>query len=213
MNAIAAYDALEQMARLLGVSLKDVGDITHEYEKQLSRFAFQGYEGLMDATDLARAHRALIRTLAPKAYTEGMKAGGIEDATEMDDDDRAAIAEWVTGQLEFVRSFAKDAVAAKLNAEKRNAIQDRVGTWAQSMQTLGDLGRASAQGNAMGTWKYGDTEHCDTCRALNGQRKRLKTWIRQGLIPQQPGSTSLDCGGWNCQCKIIDDRGRQLLPA
>ena len=212
MNAPAALAALETMAHLLGVSLKDVSDITDEYEKQLSRFAFQAYEGLMDKTDLARAHRALIRTLAPRAYKEGLKAGGV-DETEMDEEDQAAIAEWVASQLDFVREFSKDAVAAKLNANARNAIQDRVGLWAQSMQTLGDLGRASAQGNAMGTWKYGDTEHCDTCRALNGQRKRLKTWIRQGIIPQQPGSTALDCGGWNCQCTIRDDKGRQLLPA
>lgn len=212
MNLAVASNALKEMAHIVNVSSKEVGEIVDEYETQLSRFATQASEGLMDALDMARAHRALIRTLAPKAYSEGLRVGGLDDA-DMDDDDKAAIAEWIDNQLAHVRSFAKDAVGAKLNAQARAAIQDRVTLWAHALQTLGDLGRASAQGNAMGTWKYGETEHCDTCRALNGQRKRLKTWIRQGLIPQEPGSTSLDCGGWNCQCRIIDDRGRVLLPA
>jgi hypothetical protein len=35
--------------------------------------------------------------------------------------------------------------------------------------------------------------------------------LDKGYIPQQPGSETLACGGWNCDCQIVDDDGERLL--
>ena len=51
-------------------------------------------------------------------------------------------------------------------------------------------------------WVYGDTDHCDTCAALNGVVATAQEWEDSGYHPQQPPNESLDCGGWRCQCYL-----------
>ena len=51
-------------------------------------------------------------------------------------------------------------------------------------------------------WVYGETEHCETCRQLNGIVARATEWQRIGVRPQNAPNGLLDCGGWNCQCAI-----------
>lgn len=212
MNLLLAFAALEQMAKLAGVTTKSVDEIVAEYDDMLTKAARIGFRNQTNEREISLAHKDMLRALAPQVYFEGMLQGGVEQ-TEADDDDRQAIADWIADQSQYTLGLAQAIMDAKKDKPLQEQVYARIDKWLLALRALGAQGYASAQGNAMGTWKYGETEHCDTCRALNNQRKRLKTWVKQGLIPQQPGSVTLDCGGWNCLCKIVDDKGNQLLPA
>ncbi len=192
-------------------TVKSVKTIASQYERQLTRFVREASEHTMDATDMARAHRALLRTMGPDAYVEGLKAGGV-DESEMDVTDQVQIDAWLKEQLSSVNGFAKDAYAAGTNAVARKEVTDRVGFWVSALESLAGYGRMSAQENAMTTWKLGKTkEHCSDCYKLNGQRHRLKWFKSQGFIPREPGSKELACGGWRCDCRLVDDRGRKVI--
>lgn len=195
--------------------LRSVKEVTTEYDVQLTKFVNQAFAGDMSALDLARAHRALIRTLGPRAFAEGLREGGVnpDDSAEgLDAEDQDAIDEWVTAQVTFVREFAKAAVDAGDDRPKRIDVLARVLKWIDAMRSLGAQGKMSAQRNALGTWEFGDTEdHCDSCSRLAGQRHRVKWFRSKGFIPREPGSETLECGGWNCDCRIVGDDGRRLI--
>jgi hypothetical protein len=202
-----------------GVTEKSVSGIVLDFKTRLTSFAVEAFEGKMDKIDLQRAMRALLKQDASEVYIEGMIEGGFESEEDaranMDEPDTSAIKDWYTTQSAFVGEFAKAAVAARTADDRTGAQQsifNRCDLWAQSLDSLGGLGRASAQANKPGTWKLGKTEeHCETCAQLNGQRHRVKWFISRGYLPRQPGSEMLECGGWNCDCSIVSDDGELIL--
>jgi hypothetical protein len=190
---------------------RSVGEVVRTYRDQLTNFVHEALNGSMDALDMRRAHNALVRQLGPQSYIEGLREGGIP-AEEMDAEDKAEIQEWVTGQLEHVNQFAADAVAARGDDGKRAGIMSRLDMWVAAMSTIGGLGLMSSKRNVMGTWHLGPTEeHCRTCPGLNKKRHRLSWYKSRGLIPREPGSTTLECHGYNCQCFVSDDEGNRLI--
>lgn len=196
---------------------RTIAQVVGTYRDQLTNFVHEALNGSMDALDLRRAHREMIRRLGPSAYTEGLREGGVP-AEELDAADRRAITEWMTGQFAHVNKFAADAVAARGDDGKRANIMTRLGMWVESMQTLGGMGLMSAQKNRMGTWYLGPTEkHCITkngrigCANLHGKRHRLSWFLSRGLIPRQPGSAILGCQGFMCLCEIRGDDGTKLI--
>lgn len=49
-------------------------------------------------------------------------------------------------------------------------------------------------------WRLGNTvRHCADCLRLNGQVHTADEWRRAGIRPQSP---DLECGGWNCDCRL-----------
>ena len=49
-------------------------------------------------------------------------------------------------------------------------------------------------------WRLGNTrEHCADCLRLDGQVHTADEWRRAAIRPQSP---NLECGGWNCDCRL-----------
>jgi hypothetical protein len=196
-----------------------VNEVLHEYHDQLTNFVYETLNGHMTVIDFRRSHKALIRMMAMDAFSEGMREGGIADPQSwMDDYERESVKAWIADQVGYVDNFA-DAVAAAKSADERKAIIARVDLWVDALRSLGTQGEMSAKGNLPGTWEYDpNKEHCQahdgrvSCAWLNGQRHRLKWFLSKGYIPQQKGSLTLGCGGWQCGCKIAGDDGRVLAP-
>lgn len=205
---LAAEQATADIVRL---AQKSVNEVLRQYEDTLTRFAFEVLRG-GDAVDFRRSHKALIRSLAPEAYAEGLREGGVSQ-DEMDDEDAATVRDWIAEQVSHVNDFAAWLASGdpRNSEDKRRQMAERVALWVQALDNLGALGRASAKANQMGVWRMGDTEHCDTCRELNGARHRLKWFTSKGYIPREVGSATLDCGGYNCQCGIYSESGERLL--
>ncbi len=210
------HAAASRVADLIARALKSVQDALDEFEIAASEAVVDVFSG-GSAAAAENSFSAFIRAYGRMAYTEGMKEGGIDDPeAEITDEDEAAIDAWTVTQLGFVGGFI-DAAEATRSAEDRGAAQEavlnRLQLWIGSLRDIGSQGKASAQKNMMVTWVYGDTDHCDTCARLNGKRKRLSWFMKNGYRPQENGSETLDCHGFNCQCTLVNDDGDVVYPA
>jgi len=195
------------------LTTKTIAQMVRNYQDNLERFVHDALR-TRDQLDFRRAHRALLRTSARPAYVEGMReAGGDED--DLEEDDVTTINGWVDEQVGFTGEFAKavyEASGVGVDEKAVEAVLARVPVWADSLRTLGDLGRASILKNKPGVWRYGETEHCRVCEWLDGQRHRVKWFTGKGYIPRENGSKTLECKGFNCMCGIYDpSTGERLV--
>lgn len=202
---------------LYPAAAKAVVGPVREYESLLQRSVAQALSRGMTAAEFRADHRGWLREFAPLAFVDGLQAGGVDD-TELSEEDQDTVDTWLKEQLGYTADFAAFVTGAKkLPPDERKIASDqaiqRAVWWVQSLETLRGLGRASAQKNMMVTWRLGRTEdHCTTCASLNGKRRRWKWFTDRDYIPQENGSETLECGGWNCDCRLVDDKGKQVMP-
>lgn len=196
------------------IGLKTIGQVVTQYTDELTNAVYDVWNGHSDPIDLRRAHKAMLRSYAPQAYAEGMREGGVD---EIDEEDQAAldeaVSDWLATQLPHVNDFAAAVGAAHKDKTQRPAIIDRVSMWADSLRSLGDMGRAYALANEKVQWTLGATEeHCTTCLYLAGLKPHRISWfIDRGYIPRQNGNEHLECGGWQCDCSGKNKKGDTLL--
>lgn len=141
-------------------------------------------------------------------------AGGDVDEANLTDEDRQRIDQWVSDQEAFIGGLATAAQQATGDAKAQAALTGRVELWVSSLATLGMLANGLAQSDAIGRWIYGDTvDHCGTCEMLaQGRPHRVSWYIENGYIPRENGSETLECGGWKCDCSVVDVKtGERLL--
>ena len=84
--------------------------------------------------------------------------------------------------------------------------ENRVQLWVNTLYRAETEGKVSAPPIAgiemKFRWQLGGTEeHCETCLALSGVVMVASDWQKLGLRPQHP---DLECGGWNCDCQLIE---------
>lgn len=153
-------------------------------------------------TQLYRA----IRKFGQLAYIDGLTDSGvtIENAGELDSEDQQSITALLSNQSAYISDFgatlfAKDGISDTLAAQKADVW------WNKSIMPFYQAGLANGNENAMFEWTLGNAEHCDTCKAMSGQVHRIKDYTRRGILPQ---ASTLDCGGWECKCKLVRTNGR-----
>lgn len=175
-----------------------------------------------------RAHQEQIETLVERLYGGRISPGQFRSQFEkvlgdnavnayaavtgkpLTKSDKDFVREWVKGQSEHIRSFMVDHLT---DTPVASAVI-RVPLWASSLGALGSMAFIRSNPTVMGTWHYGDTiKHCTTCGELNGKSEPLSYYLKKRLIPQEPGSKTLSCGGWHCLCTVVDSiSGKVLLP-
>lgn len=154
------------------------------------------------------------RNAAGRAVLE-VVAGAIEGAfaeadAEMESDDTAWLRETQTaqvGHLPGVFDWLKEQRDAETITE--DAVQARAEQWAQALDGIRSEAQLRTKGKEMLTWHVGDTEHCDTCRRLDGKRHSAKWYIANDYIPGKAGA-AMDCGGYRCQCWLEDKNGDEV---
>ena len=140
--------------------------------------------------------RGIIRKANNKAFRDGLTDGGAIDE-EPTDSEQVEINQFIAEQSQYVSSLL-----GTIKSEKLESSQGKGKEWYnKSVSPMYDAGFASAGGNKMVEWVLGRTEmHCRSCSAYNGQRHRFKSWLRIGAMP---GSDTLACNGFNCDCKLV----------
>lgn len=188
--------------------------ITREYANSVTDLVERTTSGRITARRMASGHNTLIDEYAERAFVEGMEECGIDDAeSELDTEDRDIIDTWRDAQKDYTSEYAKACQDARGDENAIDAVLERVTLWERALESLKGHGCISAKENTVGIFRLGSTkEHCDTCRGLNGKRKRMKEWRKSGLLPQEPGNTNFDCQCFKCECHIDDAKGNQLYP-
>lgn len=211
--------ALEQLAAAIDAAaayagMKTIKQIVAGYENRLTTIVNDAMR-TGDFVDMRRAHRALLKNVARDVYRDGLREGGIEPRDESDEDRAATeevIDDWLSGQLEHVNQFAKDAAEARKDKSKRPEIVGRVALWVDSLRNFGEAGRLAALGNIALTFDGDDGEEsCDDCQRYKGQRHRRNWWAERGLL-ERNGNENYACGRWeNCHHSFKDDKGKVII--
>jgi hypothetical protein len=89
----------------------------------------------------------------------------------------------------------------KTDGGKWGPIQKRADTWASRYEQIAARAELTAAGDKKKKWTYGDTEHCEDCRKLNGRVYRASKWREANI---EPRSSRLQCFGIHCQCRFED---------
>ncbi len=208
-------NALLSRAEVL-IAAKSVDSVAAVYKGFLVKIASDTYMGGAPI-DMWRQHKAGIEAYGRQVFFAGMTAGGVENPQEvMDAEERAYLDKWIREQKGYTESFARWVAKIEPGVEglaDLKQLDARIELWLENLRALGSAGYAFARKNQTGIWHLGATEqHCTTCAMLNGKRRRLKWFLQNGYIPRQPGSDTLECGGWNCDCYITSPSGEWLLP-
>lgn len=174
---------------------------------QATRLDFEGdFEDLLASArgdeirrkNFGRELMGLIEKYTERAYRDGLVDGGVGDAA-LDDEDMDALNAVILDQRSYVRGFT-DKLYGGEGVSDELASQKPAMWWNKSVYPSYLKGLQSAAKNAYFEWVYGDTEHCKTCQALNGQVHRMRDYTKSGWLPK---AEKLACGGFQCACSLI----------
>lgn len=195
-------------------AIKDAGD----YSAIRDRLWIAIYDAVFDFLNsnqqAGTASRPMTTALA-QAYLETADTAYVDGGGSLpiDEDTQA----WAKGELTAQMGYA-DSLFETLKALRKEGDFDanteaanRADSWTSAMDGYYNAIKLMGAGNKMLTWYLGETEkHCDTCLDLNLQRHRAAWYSARGYTPRKPGSAT-DCGGWNCDCQLLDDEGNEFM--
>lgn len=117
----------------------------------------------------------------------------------------------ILSQYDFVDQFYRDIVDARIDTTSIDPLLVRAGMWANRWnEAYNEAVRLiTVENGGKLMWQYGEAEHCDTCRALNGIIAFAKEWDTLGVKPQNAPNNMIECGGWNCQCALVSTDKRR----
>jgi len=221
LRSILAHARLT-LARLKLIPLEEFspGMSLDEIKSEYADTLYSAMTDYLDSGQPITSFRNAVRRAVNDGFTLAFYAG-YADAGGSGEIPEDAIS-WLSGRIESEIGFADGLFAElkTLRADKESVSDDKL-AWARARASgyTGTLTGVYAQGktwgdeNIEGEWVFGDTvEHCSTCSDLNGKKHPLKWFRDNGYIPQESGSSTLECGGYQCLCTVIDKDGNQLLP-
>jgi hypothetical protein len=152
----------------------------------------------------------LISGQLTQAYQQAFEDEGYTDFF-IPDYLQTSLTEAIAYQYNFVDQYYRDIVDARLDNTSIDPLLQRAAMWAnrwnEGYNEAVKLITAENGGNMI--WEYGEAEHCDTCRALNGIVASAKEWETAGVKPQNAPNPLIDCGGWQCKCSLITTTRRR----
>lgn len=88
-------------------------------------------------------------------------------------------------------------------AQGRERLDERLALWVTSLAGMWTLGQVfNLEGERVYIWRLGLTEHCVSC--FGGAQKGILSAVQWQLLGLWPQSRGLRCGGYRCQCSLIE---------
>lgn len=165
------------------------------FQSQMQR-ALRRYRRTGNVIDFRTRATQIINVYGARAYVDGLNAGGAIGAGlgDLSDDERREMNMLINIQVNYVGSFNSD-LSTVANADYHASLWTNKG-----LDGIYNAGLIAGAKNGNLEWLYGDTEHCADCLNLNGRVYRASIWKKYDIQPKGDG---LQCGGYNCQCKLI----------
>ena len=147
--------------------------------------------------------KKVIRDMYEQAFLLGKRAGG--NLFAVTPKDAAAIKKTRLDEFKYLEKFMADMASGggKMDYAKR---MDYYVMAAREMFNLG-FARADLSKERMITWTLGPTEHCTDCLAAADASPMTADvfWQRFGSKGILPQSGKLECLGYNCRCRLVDN--------
>lgn len=200
-------------ARLKGVkagySSGGIADINARYHDEITNALVNYFSGGNVTSSKNQFRQAMVEAFN-SAFDTGWIDGGQAFPVSADAVDWLMAREsQEVGHIDTLFSQAKE-----LRKEKEfdyfTWVTARADGYTSTVISIYNAAKLWAKGNQMLTWQLGNTEkHCPTCSKLNGGRHRASWYIGHDYIPRKPGA-SMECGGYNCDCSLVDDNGNEV---
>lgn len=185
-------------------SIKAIQATRLDFEEALEAVITEARAGNITRVRFGNILRDVIRRFGRMAYIDGLVDGGVTGA-ELDEEDESNITSLTKEQSQYVTGLG-DTLYKEGGISDEEAKQKPAMWFNKTIAPFYTAGLSSADKNGYYEWVYGDTEHCEDCRALNGQVHRLKDYERTGWLPK---AEKLECKGFNCKCNLVRrDKGR-----
>jgi hypothetical protein len=170
------------------------------------------YTDNVSITRFRNVWRKAVQEAFYPAFEMGLVDGGGESPAVEDD------LAWINAKADAERGFVDELFQRlkelkKLAAEEGRGVLEGVAEarsegYARTLDGVYSEGKIRGAKNQMLTFGGSDGfESCRTCQRLKGQRHRASWWKSKGLIPGQPGNDNYDCGGYQCQHILFNDKG------
>lgn len=196
-----------------GQSLEEVQD---EYRDKLY-VVMQDY---LQSNDPITAYRNEWYRYTNDAFTVAFVAGWADaGASELTEEAQSWLSGRIADELTFIDALFP--ALKELREDDEIGMDEKLDTahahaegYTNTLVGVYATGKMMSEPERDGRWELGATEqHCDTCSSLNGKTHPLSWYIKNDYIPREAGSQTLSCGGWNCDCSIVDPKtGEQLIP-
>lgn len=197
-TASAIFDKYPRVVLYTGNEYK-----TYDYFLSQIRGLVKGVYGGFIAGEFIDAMANLISGQLTQAYQQAFEDQGYTDFI-LPEYLQTSLTEAIAYQYNFVDQYYRDIVDARIDGTSVEPLLQRAAMWAnrwnEGYNEAVKLITAENGGNMI--WQYGEAEHCDTCRALNGIVAGAKEWEIAGVKPQNAPNPLIDCGGWQCKCSL-----------
>jgi hypothetical protein len=150
--------------------------------------------------------RAIVEAFYP-AFEQGLKDGGYAGKYAQGED-----LEWINARVEGEWGFVDDLFQQLRDLKREEGVpldepERRAENYARTLDGIYSMGKVRGAQNRMLTFRGLDgQENCPTCARLKGQRHRAAWWKNKGLVLYR-GNANYECGCWQCQHFLVDDRG------
>ena len=133
-----------------------------------------------------------------QAWTEGAKSVGISPS-ERTSEEQAVLNQMLADNILHLLRFALFIFLNQRGIGKLATVYNRAEMWINRYNEVRNRAIQMAIANQKLEWVVGPTEHCSDCLKLNGKVKRAIDWEIAKIRPQM---STLECGGFRCQCKL-----------
>ena len=205
MNRQLARNNLLNAVRLVVAYAK-----TYDYYlRTIEGYVRDLYRGDIEEGDFVTQMSELIDAQLNRAWAEGMRENELDPVEDMEPEWQSMLDEIILSEYDYVDNFAADIVAARDEQLDWEPLLSRADMWANRYNDVVNQSIMTTKEQKL-IWVYGDTDHCDTCVALNGIVAWASEWEEADIRPQ---SDRLQCHGFNCACEIIPTGNRHTRNA
>jgi len=136
------------------------------------------------------------------AVEEGIKGCDIK-LSDLEPEETEFVTEAIQSEEEYIANFAIDITVTRDQGGNLQSMLDRAELWINRYNEMVSKARVMICQNQKLEWVLGATEeHCTSCERLNGIVKRASFWEKAGVFPQGAPNPKIECGGWQCDCRL-----------
>jgi len=182
------------------------------YRRALRRAVLDFYRAEIDAFEFIGDMIRLIKEQFTRAWNEGAREVG-KEPKDMTEEDAELLQERIDQEQEFILGYASDIETAAAARTPIAPLYNRVELWVNRYNEVKAEAMIHFGKRVKLEWQLGETEdHCATCLKLNGTVAFAFEWEQSGVRPQSAPNPVLECGGWNCDCRLeVTQRRRTRL--
>lgn len=208
---LATLEAHLRQSPAFSIGVSAVDAALADYQAELSRLAEKARKGDIEQRDFEQQAEAIVTAALLALFNLGRQSDEPDYEAQAAFEQERVMAFLAIGNLSrdiFTGRYVEQKEGDKVTqseADGRARLEARIVLWAATGAGVYALGQLHREASIKYAWRIGRTsKHCVDCLRLAGQIHTALEWRLSGWRPQFSG---LSCGGWNCDCSLIETDG------